>query len=231
LKEQLARDFKKHRVIGREVDSKIHINSLDIENFCYEQMRNQRKIGLAQILLQGSDEEISKKVDSILRDFESGVPFEDLAKSHSADSNAKQTGGRLGVFSPGDLLEAIGEVTRTLEPGEISDIVETNMGKHLLYIYKQDFPQGFDCQNISEEKKEEYSKILHKQKREWLLEIYMNELYACANIEIKDPGASGLPDTLSLPEIKAENVNCEARRFMVIPQKKKKNKKRSGRKM
>ena len=141
----------------------------------------------------------------------------------------KKTGGKLGVFKPGDLLEAIGEVTKTLEPGKISEIVETNMGKHLLYIYKQDFPTGIDCQDLSEEQRAEYSNILHKQKREGLLDTYMNELYACANIEIKDPGASGLPDALSLPEVKAENVNCEARRFMVIPQKKKKNKKRAGR--
>ena len=229
LKEQLARDFKKHRVISREVDSKIHISSLDIENFCYRQMRNQRKIGLAQILLHGSEGEISKQVDTILQDFKNGVPFEELAKSYSADSSAKQTGGKLGVFKPGDLLEAIGEVTKTLEPGQISELIETNMGKHLLYIYKQDFPSGLDCLNLSEEKRAEYSNVLHKQKREGLLDTYMSELYACANIEIKDPGASGLPDDLSLPEVKAKNVNCQARRFMVIPQKKKKNKKRAGR--
>ena len=229
LKEQLVRDFKKQRVINREVDLKIHINSLDIENFCYQQMRNQIKIGLAQILLKGSEEEISKQADKILQDFNNGVPFEELAKIHSADSNAKQTGGKLGVFKPGDLLEAIGEVTKTLEPGQISEIVETHMGKHLLYIYKQDFPPGLDCQDLSEEQRAEYSNVLHKQKREGLLDTYMNELYACANIEIKDPGASGLPDALSLPEVKAENVNCQARRLMVIPQKKKKNKKRAGR--
>ena len=229
LKEQLVRDFKKHRVISREVDSKIHVNSLDIEKFCYRQMRNQRKIGLAQILLQGSEEEISKQVDTILQEFENGVPFEELAKSYSADSSAKQTGGKLGVFKPGDLLEAIGEVTKNLEPGQISEIVKTNMGKHLLYIYKQDFPPGLDCQNLSEEQRADYSNVLHKQKREGLLDTYMSELYACANIEIKDPGSSGLPDALSLPEVKAENVNCQARRFMVIPQKKKKNKKRAGR--
>ncbi len=229
LKEQLVRDFKKRRVINREVDTKIHINSLDIENFCNLQMRIQRKIGLAQILLKGSKEEISNQVDIILKNFKNGVPFEELAKTYSEDSNAKETGGKLGVFKPGDLLEAIGEVTKTLEPGQISEIVETNMGKHLLYIYKQEFPPGQDCQNLSEELRTEYSNVLHKQKREGLLETYMSELYACANIEIKDPGASGLPDALSLPEVKAENVNCQARRFMVIPQKKKKNKKRAGR--
>ena len=229
LKEQLVRDFKKHRVISREVDPKIHINSLEIENFCYQQMRNQRKIGLAQILLKGSEEVISKHVDTIMQDFENGVPFEELAKTYSADSNAKQTGGKLGVFKPGDLLEAIGEVTKTLQPGQISEIVETNMGKHLLYIYKQEYPPGLDCQNLSEEQRAEYSNGLHKQKRGRLLYNYLNELYACANIEIKDPGSSGLPEVLPLPEVKAENVNCQARRSMVIPQKKKKDKKRAGR--
>ena len=62
-----------------------------------------------------------------------------------------------------------------------------------------------------------------------LLYNYISELYACANIEIKNPGVSGLPGVLPLPEVKAENVNCQARRLMVIPQKKKKNKKRAGR--
>ena len=228
LKEQLVRDFKKHRVISREVDSKIHINSLDIENFCYQRKNSQRKIGLAQILLKGSDETISKNVSEIMLDFENGVPFEDLAKRYSADSNAKQTGGKLGVFKPEDLLEAIGEITKTLEPGKISEIVETNMGKHLLYIYMQEFPLGVDCQNLSEEKKAEYSDSLYKKKRGGLLSLYISELYACANIEIKDPGDSGLPDVLPSSEVKTEDVNCQARRLMVIPQKKKKNKKRAG---
>jgi Parvulin-like peptidyl-prolyl isomerase len=229
LKEQLVRDFKKHRVISREVDSKIHINYSEIENYCNQQMLNQRKIGLAQILLNGSEEVIRKHVDTIIQDFENGVPFEELAKTYSEDPKAKKTGGKLGVFKPGDLLEAIGEVTKTLQPGQISEIVETNMGKHLLYIYKQEYPSGLDCQNLSEEQRAEYSNGLHKQKRGRLLYNYLNELYACANIEIKDPGSSGLPTVLPLPEVKAKNVNCQARRSMVIQRKKKKDKKRAGR--
>ena len=192
-------------------------------------MRDQRRIGLSQILLQGSEKKISKQVDKILQEFKNGVPFEKLAKSYSADSNAKETGGKLGVFKPGDLLDEIGAVTKNLEPGKISETVETSIGKHLLYIYKQEFPTGLDCQNLSEEQRAEYSNDLHKQKRAGFLDKYMEELYACADIEIKDPGNSGLPDALSLPQANSENVNCEARRLMVIPQKKKKNKKKSGR--
>lgn len=229
LKEQLARDFKKHRVISREVDSRINIDSRDIENFCDQQLRKNRKIGLAQILLQGSEEEIQQQVDTIMQEFSNGVSFEVLAKNYSADSSAKRTGGRLGVFKPGDLLEEIGEVTKDLKTGQISEVVETQLGKHLLYIYQEDFPRGLDCQNLSEKQRTNFSNAIHKQKRNALLDTYMNEMYACANIEIKDPGSSGLPGALSLPEVELENVNCQARRVMVIPQKKKKKKKRGGR--
>jgi hypothetical protein len=54
----------------------------------------------------------------------------------------------------------------------------------------------------------------------------MDELYVCAHIEIMDPGTSGLPALSALPEVEKENVNCLARRVMVLPQKKKKEKKR-----
>ncbi len=227
LKEQFARDFKKHRVISREVDSRINIDTSDIVNYCDQQLRKDRKIGLAQILLQGSENEIKQQVEKILQEFGNGVSFEDLAKSYSADSSAKRTGGRLGVFKPGDLLKEIGDVTNDLKRGQISEVVETQLGKHLLYIYQEDFPQGLDCQNISETQRTNFSNAIHQQKRTALLDTYMNEMYACAHIEIKDPGSSGLPGALALPEVELENVNCQARRVMVIPQKKKKKKKRN----
>ncbi len=81
---------------------------------------------------------------------------------------------------------------------------------------------------VLKSRQRQYSNFLHKQKRESILNNYMSELYACANIEIKNPGASGLPEVLPMPEVNVENVNCQARRLMVIPQKKKKNKKRAG---
>ena len=48
LKEQISREFKKHHVISREVDSKIRIEAAEIELFCKQQLRKERKVGLAQ---------------------------------------------------------------------------------------------------------------------------------------------------------------------------------------
>jgi parvulin-like peptidyl-prolyl isomerase len=224
LKEQLAREFKKHHVISREVDAKIRMEAAEIELFCKQQLRKDRKVGLAQILLQGSTAEVQSKVKTIRQAFESGVSFEELAKLHSADSNAESTGGKLGIFKPADLLAEIGEVTNNLVPGQISQIVKTNSGNHLLYIHKEEFAEGLDCSNLKTEQATNHSNALYAQKRAKLLNTYMDELFACANIEMKDPESSGLPTSTALPVVVKENINCQARRMMVLPQKKVKKK-------
>ena len=224
LKEQLAREFKKQYVINREVESKIRLETAEIELFCKQQLRKERKIGLAQILLQGSIAEVKSKVDSIRLEFKSGLSFEELAKKYSTDSNASRTGGKLGIFTPADLLAEIGEVTTNLKPGIISQVVETNLGNHLLYIYKEEFTEGLDCSNLKTAQEKIYSNALYAQKRDALLDTYMNELFACANIEIKDPETSGLPTSIALPVVDKEKINCHARRMMILPQKKEKKK-------
>jgi parvulin-like peptidyl-prolyl isomerase len=224
LKEQLAREFKKHHVISREVESKIRLETAEIELFCKQQLRKERKVGLAQILLQGSTTEVKSKVKAIRLAFKSGVSFEELAKQHSTDPNAKRTRGKLGIFKPADLLAKISEVTNNLEPGKISQVVQTNLGNHLLYIYKEEFAEGLDCSNLKTEQEIGYSTALYAKKRDALLDTYMDELFACANIEIKDPGISRLPASTSLPVVDKENINCRARRMMVLPQKKEKKK-------
>ena len=226
LKEQLVRDYKKQYIVNREVDSKIRIESHEIKLFCEQQLRKERKVGLAQILLQGSDEEIQQQVSTIRKSFKRGITFEELSKLHSADINAKRTGGKLGIFKPEDLLPEIGVATKNLKRGEISNVVQTSIGNHLLYIYEEQFPQDLDCTYLSEDQNNKYSNALYSEKRAALLDTYMNGLYACDHVEIKDPGTSGLPALSALPEVEKGNVNCQARRVMVLPQKKKKGEKR-----
>ena len=200
---------------------KIRIESQEIKFFCEQQLRKERKVGLAQILLQGSDEEIQRQVSTIRKAFKSGITFEELSKLHSADPSAQRTGGKLGIFKPEDLLAEIGEATKYLKRGEISNVVQTSIGNHLLYIYEEQFLQGLDCTNLSEDQNNKYSNTLYSEKREALLDTYMDELYACAHVEIRDPGTSGLPTLSELPEVEKETINCQARRVMVLPQKKK----------
>ena len=109
-----------------------------------------------------------------------------------------------------------------MELGEVSELVRTNLGNHLLYIFKEVLPENFMCENLNSDQESEYSNSLYNQKRNSLLTKYMDDLYNCANIILKDPGESTLPSSAFLPEIKNNQVNCQNRRVMILPKKKEK---------
>jgi len=59
--------------------------------------------------------------------------FVQLAKENSTEPNAAQSGGDLGWFIKGAMVQAFEEPAFAMKVGEISDIVETQFGFHLIY--------------------------------------------------------------------------------------------------
>ncbi len=62
--------------------------------------------------------------------------FEDLAKTHSNDTSANR-GGDLGWIYPGDTVPEFEKTLVSLQPGEISDPVETQFGFHLIQVLEK----------------------------------------------------------------------------------------------
>jgi protein-export membrane protein SecD len=59
--------------------------------------------------------------------------FESLVKENSTEPGASQTGGDLGWFGPGQMVKPFEEAAFALGVGQISDIVETQFGYHLIW--------------------------------------------------------------------------------------------------
>ncbi len=59
--------------------------------------------------------------------------FVDLVKENSTEPGAADSGGDLGFFGRGQMVPEFEEVVFAMEIGEISDIVETQFGFHLIY--------------------------------------------------------------------------------------------------
>lgn len=87
------------------------------------------QVHVQQILLYNED-----KAHKVLEQIQSGAEFEALASMYDP-----LTRGDLGWFPKGYLLEPrIEEVAFSLQPGEISDVIVTNVGYHIIKVLEND---------------------------------------------------------------------------------------------
>lgn len=72
------------------------------------------------------------KADSLLNQLRHGADFAQLAKRYSDDAGTATQGGELGWFRRGQMLKAFENVAFRLKPGQISDVVRTPYGFHII---------------------------------------------------------------------------------------------------
>ena len=94
-------------------------------------------LDFSQILINiepGIQEQNSGKsiADSLLELIRSGADFEKLAKEFSEDPGSANAGGDLGYINRGGFIKEFEEVAFALEKGEISDVVKTMFGYHII---------------------------------------------------------------------------------------------------
>lgn len=74
-----------------------------------------------------------KKIDKIRKQIMNGGDFADFAKKDS-DCPSSSKGGDLGYFSRGQMVKAFETTAFSMMPGDISDIVETQFGYHIIKL-------------------------------------------------------------------------------------------------
>ncbi len=92
-----------------------------------------------QIVVPTLASEAAKKVayakaESIYKDLTTGGDFEKIAKRVSEDSGSAVQGGDLGWSRRGQMVPAFDEMMFILPPGQISPIVETQFGFHIIRV-------------------------------------------------------------------------------------------------
>lgn len=89
----------------------------------------QDEVHARHILVATEDE-----AKAIKTELDGGASFEDLAKVKSIDPSAKQNGGDLGFFSAGQMVKPFEEAAFKLEPGQISDPIQSQFGWHVIKV-------------------------------------------------------------------------------------------------
>jgi foldase protein PrsA len=69
----------------------------------------------------------------VLAKLKAGEKFEDLAKEYGTDGT-KDNGGSLGTFGRGQMVKEFEDAAFALKPGEISDVVKTQFGYHIIKV-------------------------------------------------------------------------------------------------
>lgn len=77
--------------------------------------------------------ETEKEAREIAQKIADGAAFADMARSHSLDG-AAASGGSLGWFPLGIMVAEFEDAVKVLDPGQVSDPVQTRFGWHLVLL-------------------------------------------------------------------------------------------------
>lgn len=150
---QIKRDYREEirkqliiQTVQQEKLGAVQISRRDVETF-YETMKDslpEKKlmVKLRHILMEiRPGEEARQEAVMRLREVQDrlrgGEDFEELAKQYSEDPGTAQRGGSLGFVERGTLFLSFEEAAFGLKPGEISDVVETPVGLHLIQMVEK----------------------------------------------------------------------------------------------
>jgi phosphohistidine swiveling domain-containing protein len=85
-----------------------------------------------------SEKDAMARIQGIKERLDHGEKFEDLARQYSDDGSAK-SGGDLSWVNPGDTVPEFEKTMNALAPGEISSIIKTQFGLHVLQVIERIF--------------------------------------------------------------------------------------------
>jgi peptidyl-prolyl cis-trans isomerase SurA len=104
-----------------------------------QQPKRPATVAFRQIVIKPQPDSIAKTrarqlAESLLVELRRGADFASVAKRFSADSASREQGGELGWFRRGVMFKEFEDMAFRLRPGEISDIVETPFGYHIIKV-------------------------------------------------------------------------------------------------
>ena len=169
--EQLRAEMKKMRLIDQEIKAKVYVTKKEIDEY-YKMHRDEYnvppEVRLQQILLiipaESTPQEVEQtreRAEQIRAAIKQGEDFNAMVKSYSQDSTAA-TGGDMGVFRQGELFSALDEAAFTLMVGEVSPVIQTPKGFHIIRVLDKKDRQKM----TEEEQRDEIDALLYNQKVE-----------------------------------------------------------------
>jgi len=127
-----------------------------------------------------ADEAKKKLADIRQKIVDKKATFEDMARQNSQDGSASK-GGDLGWMAPGDAVPEFESAMAAVKPGEISDVVQTPFGFHLIQVLER------KSEDVSKDKQRaEARQVLTERKRQEALDDWARQVRDKAYVEFRE---------------------------------------------
>jgi parvulin-like peptidyl-prolyl isomerase len=131
-----------------------------------------------------SDETAKKaartQAEQLLARLRKGEEFAKLAREYSQDAGSAARGGDLGLVPKGQTVPAFDTVAFALKPGELSSVVQTPFGFHILKVVEHRAARQVPLPEASDQ----IRRFLTEQQRQQKTAAMVQELRAKARIEL-----------------------------------------------
>lgn len=188
IKFQITRALAIRDLIEKNITQKLIITDKDTKAYYDEHpeaFKQSEEVKAGHILIKvDSDADAAKKakarekIEKVQTKLKNGEDFSTLAKEYSeGPSNVK--GGDLGYFKRGQMVKPFEEAAFKIKPNEVSDIVETQFGYHLIKVFEKK-PEGAIAYK---EAKDKISQYLKQEKGKAEIQKYIDKLREEAEIK------------------------------------------------
>lgn len=194
-------------VVEREVSSKLAVDEAAIKKFYDENPKyfdQPEQVRASHVLISTMDQatqqdlpedkkkEAKATAEKVLARAKKGEDFAALAKEFSQDPGSKDNGGEY-TFPRGKMVKEFEESAFSLKPGEVSDLVTTKFGYHIIKLSEK-LPAGMEPLAKAHDNIKRY--LTQEGVRQKLPEFY-EKVKKEAELEILDPAL--VPPKLSKP--------------------------------
>jgi peptidyl-prolyl cis-trans isomerase C len=188
LKSHMKRGLAIEQLMDKEIVQKITVSDKEIREYYdsnLDKFKRPEQVSASHILIKVDPEadksekaKARKQIETLQKKVKKGEDFAALAKEHSG-CPSNERGGDLGYFGRGQMVKSFEDAAFALKPGQVSDIVETRFGYHLIKAIDKRPPTTVPFDEVKEGIG---GHIKQQQVREKVL-AYVEELKGKAKVE------------------------------------------------
>ena len=190
LRADAKNDMQVTKMLEAEVAGKVAVQPQEVTAF-YEQnpdkFQQGERVRASHILIRTPEnadpktkEAARAKADDLLKQVKAGKDFAELAKSNSQDPGSAVNGGDLGYFQQGQMVGAFERAAFSLKPGDVSDVVETPFGYHIIKVADKQAASKVPLEQV----KPQIEQFLQNQQRQQKTQAFIESLKAKGKVEV-----------------------------------------------